>query len=116
VSAPKASTKPYAARLSLTAHALIHRRAREAGVSSREWLERAILTNRTSIITRKQNHADLGPLLFQVNRAGNNLNQVAHQLNSAALRQPIDGAQVKRAIELLVEIETALTEALARAG
>lgn len=108
-------TKPFAARLSLAAHALIHQRAKDAGVSTREWLERAILADRTHIVARKKHHPDLAPLLFQVNKAGNNLNQLAHHFNALARARPIVNADVASAIETLVRIEEAMTEALRHA-
>ena len=108
-------TKPFAARLSLAAHALIHERARAAGVSTREWLERAILADRTHVVARKKLHPDLGPLLFQVNKAGNNLNQLAHHFNVLARDRPIVDDDVASAIEMLIKIEQSMTEALRRA-
>ena len=69
-------------RLEPTTHQRLHAMAQEAGISSREWLERAIIENETKIIVKQKPHPDLSTLIYHVNKAGNNLNQLAHVFNS----------------------------------
>jgi len=106
--------KVFAARLSLEAHALITQRADEAGLSKGEWLEKAILADRTRVVARKR--PDLAVLLYQVNKAGNNLNQLAHHFNAIARTGESRDSDLKGGLTLLIAIQRALNEALNRAG
>ncbi|ABI60792.1 plasmid mobilization protein [Nitrosomonas eutropha] len=83
-----------------------------AGVSTREWLEEAILNNRTRIVERSKPNADLRSLVTQVNRMGNNLNQVAHTLNSAQLAGKLARDECLQAIERLDHIRALLNETI----
>ena len=113
--AEKPATIVASFRLSPAAHERIAVRAEAAGVSRRVWLEEAILENRTEIIARVQPTPDYKALLFQVNKAGNNLNQIAHRLNSLAKVDAIDARKYLSVLEDLSSIEAALTDALAHA-
>lgn len=106
---------PVSFRLSQASFDKLHGRAAEAGVSGREWLDRAILENKTVIVAKAKRHPDLGPLLFQVNKAGNNLNQLAHRLNSLALAGKITATDATLALSALERISQTLQEALDRA-
>ena len=110
-----APTRTAAFRLGATAHALLYARAAEAGVSTRAWLEQAILANRTAIIAKAPPNPDLKALIFQVNKTGNNLNQLARHFNELRVSNQITGAQFIEGLAVLSQIEEGLAEALARA-
>lgn len=112
---PKPKTIPASFRLSKAAHEAITKRSNEAGVSTREWLETAILENRTHIVARQKPHPELKPLLFQVNKAGNNLNQLAHRFNALRLENKLTTADFLEGMRKLEQIESDLAEALANA-
>lgn len=111
--APK--TKPASFRLSMEAHMLLTSKARDANVSTRVWLEQAILENRTQIVARAKPHPELKPLLFIAGKASNNLNQVAHHFNSQQLQGKITPEMCATALETLAAIEALFLEAVANA-
>ena len=108
-------TRPFAARLPLEAHALIHARAEAAGVSARAWLTDAILADKTKIIARQKPHPDLSRLVFQVNKAGNNLNQIAKRINELALVGELSQEKARLELDKLIAIEALLREAVSHA-
>lgn len=92
---------------------MILKKAEEAGLTTRQWLEEAILNNRTKIVERrKPNSADLGRLATQINRIGNNINQVAHTLNSAQAAGNLTRDQCLDAIERLDHMRALLNETI----
>ena len=113
VSTPK--TRVASFRLSLEAHQRINDQAAAAGISPRAWLDQAILANRTEIVARVRPTPDYKALIFQVNKAGNNLNQIAHRLHSLAQANIVDAQRYLAVLDALASIESALTDALAHA-
>jgi hypothetical protein len=109
---PRPRSIPASFRLSRPAHAKLFARAAAAGISTREWLERAILDNQTAIHARTKPHPDLRELLYQVNKAGNNVNQLAHHFNRLALRGDIRAGEVTLALDALGRISQSLQDAL----
>lgn len=99
-------------RLRQDSYDMLVSNAEKAGVSTREWLEEAILNNRTRIVQRAKPSADLRTLATQVNRMGNNLNQVAHTLNSAQLAGLLSRDECLDAIERLDHIRALLNETI----
>lgn len=113
--ADSAPTRVASFRLKNEAHDRITERAATAGVSPRVWLEKAILDNRTEIVARAKPSPDYKALVFQINKAGNNLNQIAHHLNTLALMDAIDARKYLSVLDELSSIEAALTDALTHA-
>lgn len=103
-------------RLTVESRAILFKRAEDSGRSAREWLDEAIISNKSKIIARKKAHPDLKPLLFHVNKAGNNINQIAHHLNTLRREHVIEHTEFKVAMRQLQEIQDALLEALNRAA
>ncbi len=112
---PAPKTIPASFRLSVTAHAKLFESAAAAGISTRSWLEQAVLENKTQIVAKPKLHPDLRELLYQVNKAGNNVNQLAHRFNSLALKGAIPSTEVTVALSELLRISQTLQEALDRA-
>jgi hypothetical protein len=102
-------------RLSAEAHATLMARAAVSGLSTRAWLEQAILENRTEIVAITKPHPELKPLLFQANKAGNNLNQLAHHFNAMRLQGKLSEAHCEEALYVLAMIQASLREAVANA-
>lgn len=63
-----------------------------AGLSSSEFFREYVLSNRTQVIARHRPSADTGRMLYLVNKASNNLNQLAHTANTARLAGTLDDA------------------------
>lgn len=114
-SQPKPGRVPASFRLHPAAHEKLYAQAAEAGISTRSWLEQAILENRTQIVAKPRLHPDLRDLLYQVNKAGNNVNQLAHHFNTLALKGGIPSSEVALALSALDRIAQTLQEALDRA-
>lgn len=103
-------------RLSAEAHEKLYQQASMANLSSRDWLERAILNNQTKITAKPKPHKDLKPLLYHVNKAGNNLNQIAHHFNSLKRQRDINPDDVMQALNDLEMIRLSMMEALKNAS
>lgn len=99
-------------RLLSEAHKVLYERAKTAGVSTRVWLEKAILENQTKIIAKQKPQPDLRSLLFQVNKAGNNINQLAHHFNTLNKVNKISKDEYLTALETLENIHNDLKEAI----
>ena len=108
----KSKTEIASFRLAPLAHATLYRRADEAGISTRAWLESAILENKTRIVAKQKPHPELRPLLYQVNKAGNNINQLAHHFNAMKMENKITGDEYHTALRKLEGIERALMAAV----
>ena len=102
-------------RLRQASYDTLEAKAKEAGITIREWLEEAILANRTRIVERRKPSADLSSLATQINRMGNNLNQVAHTLNAAQLAGKLTMEECLSAIKRLDHIRALLNETIAYA-
>lgn len=108
---PPPASIPTAFRLRPDARDLLFARAKEAGMSPRAWLERAILENQTRIVV----NTSAQDLVFQINKAGNNLNQIAHAIHTLRLKDMLAAAHYTQHMETLRAIEGLLTDALAHA-
>lgn len=53
------------------------------GIKFSEWIREAVIGNKTQIIARQRRSSDAKRILFLANKASNNINQIAHNLNSA---------------------------------
>lgn len=102
-------------RVSPEVHATLMSRAAESGLSSRMWFEQAILENRTQIVAVAKPHRELKPLVFQANKAGNNLNQLAHHFNALRLQGKLSASHCEEALYLLAMIQASFREAVANA-
>ena len=111
----KTKTEIVSFRIAASAHAVLHQRASSAGISTRAWLEIAILENRTRIVAEQKPHPELRPLLFQVSKAGNNINQLARHFNTLNLQQKITTSDFVFAMNMLEHIQAALLEAVTHA-
>jgi len=103
-------------RLSPKAHDMLHERSARAGLSTRAWLDDVILQDKTKIIARQKPHPDLSQLVFQVNKAGNNLNQIAKHINELAMRGDLSYERARVELDKLLSIEAALKKAVERAS
>lgn len=105
-------TKVASFRLAAAAHERLYSQAEKAGLSTRAWLEQAILENQTQIIAKAKPNRELAPLLFQVNKIGNNINQLAHHFNAMELAGRLGPDQAAMATNALRGVQRLLREAL----
>jgi hypothetical protein len=101
--------------LAEAAHAKLFAQAAAAGISTRAWLEQAVIENQTHIVAKPKLHPDYRELLYQVNKAGNNVNQLAHHFNALSLKGSIRASEVTLALSALERIAQTLQEVLDRA-
>lgn len=102
-------------RLSHEAHSLLYKQAAAAGISTRAWLEQAILENKTEIVAVARPHSDLKSLMFYAGKSSNNLNQVAHHFNLQRMQGKISSATCEQALRILKSLESAFVAAVAHA-
>lgn len=110
----RASTKTavVSIRIGNEAYDRLMHSSEHAEISTRKWLEEAILNNRTRIVERPKPSADLRSLVTQVNRMGNNINQVAHTLKSAQLAGTLTRDECLEAIKRLDHMRALLNETI----
>lgn len=111
----KERTVPTSFRLSQRAHAKLSAQAAEAGLSTRAWLEQAVLENSSAIVSKPKLHPDLRELLYQVNRAGTNVNRLASHFHSLTPSGGMRSSDLAIALIELTRISQSLQEALDRA-
>ena len=102
-------------RLEPATHALLHARAEAAGLSTKRWLDRAIVENKTRIIAKTTPHPELRPLLYQVNRAGDGIGQLARHFHAMRLDKTVSAETMVAALHALERIEIQLQRALEHA-
>ena len=102
-------------RLEPATHALLHARAQAAGLSTKLWLDRAIVENKTRIIAKTTPHPELRPLLYQVNKAGADISALARHVNAMRLENPVSAATLSTVLQTLERIERQLQQAMEHA-
>lgn len=75
-------TKPVAFRLTEADHAAYLVKVEASGLKPSQFFREAILTNKTQVIARPKPSADYGRLVYLINKASNNINQLAHRANA----------------------------------
>ncbi len=76
-------SKPVSFRLSEPDFLAYQEKVRASGLSASDFFRDAVLTNRTQIVARPKATADKHRALYLLNKAGNNINQLAHRANAA---------------------------------
>lgn len=69
-------------RLPVADHAAYMAKVQESGQTQSEFFRDCVLKNRTQVMARPARSLEAKQVLFVVNKAGNNLNQLAHRANS----------------------------------
>jgi hypothetical protein len=100
--------KPIAFRLPLADRTAFLAKVHESGLTQAEFFRQCVLTNRTKVIARSAPSVDRKRTVFVVNKAGNNLNQIAHVLNAARLDQSASETTYLAALDTLESIELLL--------
>jgi hypothetical protein len=100
--------KPIAFRLARADREAFLDKVQESGMSQAEFFRQCVLTNRTRIVARRPPSAERKRALFVINKAGNNLNQIAHVLNAARLDMSASENTYLAALDTLESIELLL--------
>lgn len=105
-------TKPYGFRLSLTEAADLDARIAAFGGTASEFLRESVLKNRTTVVAKPKASLEKQRMQFVFNKAGNNLNQIAHMLNTANVSHRLTDQLFRQAVQGLEDIATYLKAAL----
>jgi len=116
MSRPKKSeeglTEPFAFRLSASeAHAL-RSKIVQSNMKPAEFLRDCVLTNRTIVLARPQVTLEKTRMQFLFNKTSNNMNQIAHVLNSANVAGKLSDAHYQETLNCLANIAKYLKMAL----
>lgn len=75
--------KPVSFRLPESDRLAWETKVKESGLSPSDFFRDYVLANRTQVVARPQPSRDYDRLLYLFNKAGNNVNQLAHRANAA---------------------------------
>lgn len=85
-----------------------------SGLTASEFFRDLVLTNRTQVVARARPSADQTRLLYLVNKASNNLNQLAHRANADHQAGKITEATYSGILAELAAIRQALLDSSGR--
>lgn len=107
-------SKPYHVRLPLPQAEKFERLAVEANVNMSVFL-RSVLTDKKNISIKKLDEEDeqrRTHILLVIGKAGNNLNQIAHSLNTLNVRGELSHAKAIKYLDILENIKANLFDIL----
>lgn len=109
----KPLTVPYSFRLSKDEAKELDEKIAASGLGSASvYLRDYVLKNRITIIAKPKASFEKQRMQFVFNKAGNNLNQIAHVLNTANLSNRLTDQLFREAVQGLQDITTYLKGAL----
>ncbi len=113
-SGARRQTKIMSFRFAPGAHDALLQHSQAEGISTRSWLEKRLLAlPRVNVVLRRERDGpELRAMLFQVSRAGNNLNQLAHKFNRLDLAGQLRGSDLHDAKAVLLRVADVLQRAL----
>ena len=100
--------KPIAFRLARADREAFLEKVRQSGLTQAAFFRECVLTNKTRVVARQAPNVDRKRVTFVVNKAGNNLNQIAHVLNAARLDNSATESTYLAALDTLESIELLL--------
>ncbi|WP_407655516.1 plasmid mobilization protein [Burkholderia alba] len=95
-------SKPISTRLDDAQMEVFADKVRASGMTPSEFLRDCVLTNRTQIVARPPASVERKRIMFVVNKAGNNINQLAHIANSQKVAGKLSEATL---VAILDELE-----------
>ena len=107
-----ALTKAVSFRLTAADHASYSEKVKASGLKPAAFFREVVLTNRTQIIARQPASPDKQRLIYHANKAGNNLNQLAHRANAAHLAGQVDDSTYTAILSELQAIAGAMKQAI----
>lgn len=105
-------TEPFSFRLTKTEAQPLRAKIAQAGVNPAEFLRDYVLKNRTTVVARPKASLEKTRMQYVFNKAGNNLNQLAHVLNRANLSGKMTDSACKQALATLERISQYMRAAL----
>jgi hypothetical protein len=109
----KPLSKPYSFRLSDAEAKELDGKIAASGLrSTSEFIRDYVLKNRVTVVAQPKVSLEKKRMQFVFNKAGNNLNQIAHILNSANLTHRLTDSLFRQAVQGLEDIAKYLRAAL----
>jgi hypothetical protein len=105
-------TVRYSFRLSSAESETFSKKVQESGMMQSEFLRDCVLKNRTTVLARPVASLEKQRMQFLFNKTSNNLNQIAHVLNGAAMAGSVSEARCGEVLENLIWIANYLKAAL----
>lgn len=88
------------------------KRLAESGLSKSNYFREVFINRKAEIHIKNK---DISILVFYFNKASNNLNQLAHQVNSAHFSDKVSESIYKRFLNTLIDIRTLLLKGVSDA-
>ena len=95
-------TEPVSFRLAKADHAAFVAKVQASGMKESAFLRDCVLGNKTQIVAKPKANSDTRRLLYLSNKVSNNVNQLAHRVNTDHLAGKINEAAYER---LLMELQ-----------
>lgn len=108
----EALSEPFMFRLSLSEAHILRDKVARSGMKSGQFVRECVLANRTTIIAPPVASLDKKRMQFLFNKTSNNMNQIAHVLNSANTSGRLSESLCKDSLRALEEIAKYLKVAL----
>lgn len=105
-------SKPYSFRLPREESADLDSRIAASGLSDSVFLRDYVLKNKPTVIARPKTSFEKQRMQFVFNKASNNLNQIAHVLNTANVTHRLTDQLFREAVQALHDITTYFKAAL----
>jgi hypothetical protein len=105
-------TEPFSFRLTEAEAQPMREKIKQSGLSATEFLRDYVLKNRITVIAKPKASLEKKRMQFVFNKAGNNLNQIAHVLNRANVTGKMNDATCKQALAAVEQISQYLRAAL----
>lgn len=105
-------TVPFSFRTGATVGAALHEKIRLSGLGKAEFFRDVALNNKTIVVARTSASLEKKRMQFLFNKTSNNMNQIAHVLNSANTSGKLSGSLCKDSLRALEEIAKHLRVAL----
>jgi hypothetical protein len=105
-------TEPFAFRLSASEALVLRSKIAQSNMKPAEFLRDCVLTNRTTVLARPQATLEKTRMQFLFNKTSNNMNQIAHVLNSANVAGKLSDAHYQETLASLANISKYLKSAL----
>jgi hypothetical protein len=99
---------PIHVRLSIQDREAFIAKAEAAGLTQSDFFRQCVMTNRTHVVARAPASTDRKRVLFFVSKASNNLNQLAHAVNSERLTGRVSEGTILSVLDSLLSLELLL--------
>ena len=104
-------TRPVSFRLTAADHAAYLAKVEASGLKPSAFFRDAVLKNRTQIVARAKSSPERGRLVYLMNKASNNINQLAHRANADNLTGVISEETYARVLHELEVVSRAMKRA-----